>query len=76
LCGGDRVWKAPEGYFEWAGKKGDVHIMFPQRVMAAWETNLMEAVQVPTAMDSTGKVVAIPTNPYEIETVKTQLLPH
>ena len=22
-------------YFEWAGKKGDVHIMFPQRVMAA-----------------------------------------
>jgi alpha-mannosidase len=63
-------------YYEWAGKKGDVHIMLPQRVMAAWETNLMEVAQVPIAVDSTGKVVAIPTNPYEIKTVKAQLLPH
>jgi alpha-mannosidase len=60
-------------YYGWAGKKGDVHITLPQPVMAAWETHLMEAAQVPTAVDSTGKVVAVPTNPYEIKTVKGQL---
>jgi len=60
-------------YYEWAGKKGDVHIILPQVASAAWETNLMEAAQTPLAVDSNRKVIAIPTNPYEIKTVKVQL---
>ena len=61
-------------YYEWAGKKGNVHIMLPQAAKAAWETNLMEAPQTPIGLDSAGKLVVIPTNPYEIKTVKVQLL--
>ena len=59
-------------FYEWAGKKGDVHLVLPQGAVAAWETNLMEVGQNPLSLDSTGKVVSVPTNPYEIKTVKVK----
>jgi alpha-mannosidase len=59
-------------FYEWAGKKGDIHLQLPQSAAAAWETNLMEVTQSPLTLDSTGNVLAIPTNPYEINTVKVQ----
>jgi alpha-mannosidase len=59
-------------FYEWAGKKGDVHLMLPQRADSASATNLMESVEGPLSLDSTGKVVIVPTNPYEIKTVKVQ----
>ena len=34
-------------FYEWAGKKGDVHLTLPQAASAAWQTNLMEAVANP-----------------------------
>jgi len=60
-------------YYEWAGKKGDVRIRLPRAATGAWETNLMETVQNPVALDSSGAVLNIPTNPYEIKTIKVQL---
>src|SRR5271166_1423664 len=60
-------------FYEWAGKKGDVHLTLPQAAMAAWQTNLMEVVQTPLNLDASGKVVVVPTNPYEIKTVRVQL---
>jgi len=62
-------------YYEWAGKKGDVHIQLARAAVAAWETNLMETVQSPIGLDGSHKTLAIPTNPYEIKTVKVQLQP-
>ena len=59
-------------FYEWAGKKGDIVLQLPQDAHAAWETNLMEIVQAPLALDSTGNAVTVPTNPYEIKTVKMQ----
>ncbi len=59
-------------FYEWAGKKGDVHLKLPQAGTAAWETNLMEVVQSPLALDASGKTLAVPTNPYEIKTVKVR----
>ncbi len=59
-------------FYEWAGKKGDVHLTLPQAASAAWQTNLMEAAPSPLTLDSIGKVVTVPTNPYEIKTVKVQ----
>jgi alpha-mannosidase len=56
-------------FYEWAGKKGDIHLSLPQPATAAWETNLMEVVQGPLSLDASGNVV-VPTNPYEIKTVK------
>jgi hypothetical protein len=47
-----------------------VHIRLPRQAAAAWETNLMETVQNSLALDTTGTVLNIPTNPYEIKTVK------
>jgi len=60
-------------YYEWAGKKGAVHLSLPRPATAAWETNLMETNQNPLVIEQSGKVVAVPTNPYEIKTVKLQL---
>ena len=59
-------------FYEWAGKKGDVHLNLPQGSVKAWETNLMEVMQSPLALDATGKTLAVPTNAYEIKTVKVQ----
>jgi alpha-mannosidase len=60
-------------YYEWAGKQGDVHIHLPRVATAAWETNLMETVLGPIALDSTGTILAVPTKPYEIKTIKVML---
>jgi alpha-mannosidase len=57
-------------FYEWAGKKGNVHLVLPQAAVGAWETNLMEAGQTPLQLEATDTVVTVPTNPYEIKTVK------
>ena len=59
-------------YYEWAGKKGVVHIRLPRPVSAAWQTSLMEVDPTPLALDSSSTVVDVPTGPYEIKTVKLQ----
>ncbi len=59
-------------FYEWAGKKGDVVLQLPWPATQAWETNLMEVAPVPLQLDSTGYVLTVPTNPYEIKTVKVQ----
>ncbi len=59
-------------FYEWAGKKGDIYLQLPQSAIAAWETNLMEVAQTPLSLNSTGKLLVVPTNPYEIKTVKVQ----
>ena len=59
-------------FYEWAGKKGDVVLQLPSQATQAWETNLMEVAPVPLQLDSTGNVVTVPTNPYEIKTVKVK----
>ena len=58
-------------FYEWAGKKGDMHLTLPQAASAAWQTNLMERAEGPLSLDATGKVVTVPTS-YEIKTVKVQ----
>jgi alpha-mannosidase len=59
-------------FYEWAGKKGDLHLTLPEKASAASATNLMEVAQSPLSLDASGKVVTVPTNPYEIKTVKVQ----
>ena len=59
-------------YYEWAGKADTIHLRLPQPATAAWQANLMENTETPVALDSSGKVAAIPTKPYEIKTVKLQ----
>ena len=58
--------------YEWAGKKGDVHLTLPEQATSASATNLMESVEGQLSLDAGGKVVTVPTNPYEIKTVKVQ----
>ena len=62
-------------FYEWAGKKGDIHLQLPQAATAAWETNLMEVVQAPLSLAGDAGAV-VPTNPYEIKTVKVQFFNH
>ena len=62
-------------YYEWAGKKGDVHVHLPQDVAAAWDANLMEAIQSPLGLDAGRRVVTVPTGAYEIKTVRVQFQP-
>jgi alpha-mannosidase len=57
-------------FYEWAGKKGDVHLTLPEKASSASATNLMEKIEGPLSLDSSGKIVTVPTNPYEIKTVK------
>jgi alpha-mannosidase len=59
-------------FYEWAGKKGDIHLMLPEKAASSSATNLMEKVEGPLSLDAAGKVVTVPTNPYEIKTVKVQ----
>ena len=59
-------------FYEWDGKKGDLHLTLPEKATSASTTNLMESVEGPLSLDPTGTVVAVPTNPYEIKTVKVQ----
>ncbi len=61
-------------FYEWAGKKGDVHLKFggvSGLAVSATETNLMEVSVGPgLAVGREGNVIVVPTNPYEIKTVK------
>ena len=59
-------------FYEWAGKKGDVHLTLPRRRSRPVQTNLMESVEARSSLDASGKVVTVPTNAYEIKTVKVQ----
>ncbi len=59
-------------FYEWAGKKGDVHLTLPQAATAAWQTNLMEQQENSLAVANGGSEVAVPTGAYEIKTVKVQ----
>jgi alpha-mannosidase len=59
-------------FYEWAGKKGDIHLTLHEKASSASAANLMESVEGPLSLDATGKVVTVPTNPYEIKTVKVQ----
>ena len=59
-------------FYEWAGKKGDVHLTLPHAASAAWQTNLMEVAPSALSLDAGGKVVTVPTNAYEIKTVRVQ----
>ncbi len=59
-------------FYEWAGKKGDIHLNLPQPGVAAWEMNLMEVAQRPLSLAADPNVLIVPTNPYEIKTVKVQ----
>jgi len=59
-------------FYEWAGKKGDIHLTLPDKATSASATNLMEAVEAPLTLDATGKIVTVPTSAYEIKTVKIQ----
>ena len=57
-------------FYEWAGKKGDIHLQLPQQVVAAWEMNLMEVAQSPLSLAANPQALVVPTDPYEIKTVK------
>jgi alpha-mannosidase len=57
-------------FYEWDGKKGDIHLSLPQAATSATETNLMEKTDHSLALASNGTVVVVPTNPYEVKTVK------
>ena len=59
-------------FYEWAGKKGDIHIHLPEAISAASETNLMESVERPLALGAAGTTVTVPTGAYEIKTVKLE----
>ncbi|HEX8798392.1 MAG TPA: glycoside hydrolase family 38 C-terminal domain-containing protein, partial [Terriglobales bacterium] len=59
-------------FYEWAGKKGDVHLTLPEKATSASATNLMESVEGRLSLNAAGKVVTVPTNPYEVKTVKVQ----
>jgi alpha-mannosidase len=59
-------------FYEWAGKKSDIHLTVPEKATSASATNLMESVEGSLSLDSSGTVVTVPTNPYEIKTVKVQ----
>jgi alpha-mannosidase len=57
-------------FYEWAGKKGDVHLRLPVKAEGVQETDLMERPLHPLPLDASGTEVAVPTGPYEIKTVK------
>lgn len=57
-------------YYEWAGKKGVVHIHLPRAASHVWEANLMETSSEELMLDSTSEIVSMPTSPYEIKTIK------
>ncbi len=63
-------------FYEWAGKKGEIHLSLPQAGIAAWETNLMEVAQRSLSLAANPNVLTVPTNPYEIKTVKVQFGEH
>ena len=43
-------------FYEWAGKKGDIHLQLAAAGVAAWEMNLMEVAQSPLSLASNPNV--------------------
>lgn len=56
-------------FYEWAGKDGTVHIQIPKGATSAELTNLLED-QHGATVPIDGNMIAVPTHPYEIVTVK------
>lgn len=59
-------------FYEWAGKKSEIHLALPQPATGAWEVNLMEGEPQPLVLDSAMRTVTVPTSPYEIKTIKIE----
>ncbi len=57
-------------FYEWAGKKGEIHLTLPHAASAAWQTNLMEQPENSLALANGGNAVTVPTGAYEIKSVK------
>jgi alpha-mannosidase len=57
-------------FYEWAGKKGTIHLTLPQAATAAWQMNLIEQQENSLAITNGGSEVTVPTGAYEIKTVK------
>ena len=50
-------------FYEWAGKKGDVHLTLPQAALSGMANELDGSSPVARSrLTSTGKVVTVPTN--------------
>ncbi len=57
-------------FYEWAGKKGDIHLRLPAKAIGVEETDLMERPLHAVQLDAGGTGVAVPTGAYEIKTLK------
>jgi alpha-mannosidase len=62
-------------FYEWAGRKGDVHVRLPQAARGVAETDLMERPLHALALAANRTEVAVPTGPFEIKTLKVTLAP-
>jgi alpha-mannosidase len=60
-------------FYEFAGEASQVHVHLPAPASRAAETNLMEKEEHDLALDADGTEVTVPTNPYEIKSVKVWL---
>ena len=60
-------------WYEWAGKQTTVNLRLPRRAASVVATNLLE--QKEESLTPAGDVVAVPTKPYEIKTVKVTFQP-
>jgi alpha-mannosidase len=57
-------------FYEWAGRKSDIHVRLPQAAASVNETDLMERPVRALPLNAGGTEVAVPTGPYEIKTLK------
>ena len=59
-------------FYEWAGKEADVRLHFSSGIESASETNLIEDLGGPLAVQ--GASVTVHTKPYEIKTIRVHLI--
>jgi alpha-mannosidase len=57
-------------YYEFEGKRSQVHLRLPEKAIRAAEANLMEKDEHPLSLTADGRELTVPTGPYEIKTVK------
>ena len=57
-------------WYEFAGKQTTVNLALPQPAQSAELTNLMEQPEGALTVAADGMHVAVPTKPFEIQTVK------
>jgi alpha-mannosidase len=60
-------------FYETDGKKVDARIKFDFSVKKAYDTDLIEGLIYKNALTVDGNSVIVPTNPYEIKTVRLEL---